>query len=68
MIKAANEMRNIYTGFFHVTCTAHLIHNCAMRIKSKFLNIDNVIARVTALTNKNKVHAALFNEMVLPHQ
>ena len=27
----------------HVTCVAHLLHNCAMRVRAHFKNIDEVI-------------------------
>ena len=40
----------------HVNCVAHLLHNCAMRVRVRahFKNIDEVIATIKAATIKNK--------------
>ena len=38
----------------HVTCVAHLLHNCAMRVRAHFKNIDEVIATIKEATIKNK--------------
>ena len=38
----------------HVNCVAHLLHNCAMRVRAHFNNIDEVIATIKAATIKNK--------------
>ena len=33
---------------------AHILHNCAMKIKSHFEDVDQLIAKVKAVTIKNK--------------
>ena len=38
----------------HVTCIAHLLHNCTMRVHVFFKNIDDVVATTKAATIKNK--------------
>ena len=44
---------------FHVTCLAHLMHNCAMRIKDHYDLVDQLISRVKAATVKNKRQVAI---------
>ena len=38
----------------HVTCIAHLLHNCAMRVRAFFKHIDDAVATIKAATIKNK--------------
>ena len=38
----------------HVTCIAHLIHSCAMRARTHFKEIDNLVTSLKAATIKNK--------------
>ena len=38
----------------HVNCVAILLHNCAMRVRAHFKNIDEVIPTIKAVTIKNK--------------
>jgi hypothetical protein len=61
MIKAGKELKEYKSDMIHVTCLAHLIHNCAMNIRMHYQNIDILIARVRSLTYKNKSHQALFS-------
>lgn len=44
MKKAGRELKILYKSLFHITCIAHLMHNCAMHVKSNFHNVDNLIA------------------------
>ena len=60
MVAVANNLRNLYPMLFHVTCLAHLMHNCAMRIKAHYDLVDQLISRVKAATVKNKRRANLF--------
>ena len=53
---------------FHVTCVAHLLHNCALKIKSHFEDVDQVIAKAKAVTIKNKTTEAKFSDIGYPHQ
>ena len=50
---AAPALKELYPSFMHVTCVAHLLHNCAMRVRAHFKNIE-VIATIKAATIKNK--------------
>ena len=36
----------LFLKLVHVTCIAHLMHNCAIKVKAQFHNIDQVIAKV----------------------
>ena len=40
MIAAGITLKSPYPKLFHVTCVAHLLHNCAMKIKSHFEDVD----------------------------
>ena len=44
-----------------MTCVAHSLHNCAMKIKSRFEDVDQLIAKVKAVTIKNKTRQAKFS-------
>ena len=50
----------------HVNCFAHLQHNCAMRMRAYFKNIDEVIASIKAATIKNKDCKKDFYDTGLP--
>lgn len=63
---AAKILENLYPKLHHVTCFAHLIHNAAMKIKSNFQNVDNLIACVQASIVKNKTRRAQFSEIGTP--
>ena len=44
----------------------HLLHNCAMRVRAHFKNIDEVIAAIKAATIKNKDRKKDFHDAGLP--
>ena len=44
----------LYPSLMHVTCIAHLLHNCAMCVHAQFKNTDEAIATIKAVTIKNK--------------
>ena len=46
MIAACIILKSLYPKLFHVTCVAQLLHNCAMKIKSLFEDVDQLIAKV----------------------
>ena len=50
----------------HVNCVAHLLHNCAMRVRVHFKNIDEIIATIKAATIKNKDCKKEFYDAGLP--
>ena len=54
MIAADISLKSLYPKLFHVTCVAHLFHNCALKIKCHFEDVDQLIAKVKAVTIKNK--------------
>ena len=42
MSSAGKTLKELYPSLMHVTCVAHLLHNCAMRVRAHFKNIDEV--------------------------
>ena len=61
MIAAGITLKSLYPKLFHVTCVAHLLHKCAMKIKSHFEDVDQLITEVKAVTYKNKTRQAKFS-------
>ena len=61
MIAVGITLKSLYPKLFHVTCVAHLLHNCAMKIKSYFEDVDQLIAKVKAVAIKNKTRQAKFS-------
>ena len=59
-IKAAEVLKIMYPRLLHVTCIAHLLHNCAEHIGAHFKAADNLISSIKATTIKNKDRRALF--------
>ena len=43
MIAAGITLKSLYPKLFHLTCVAHLLHNCAEKIKSHFEDVDQLI-------------------------
>ena len=56
MTAAGNLLKKLYPKLFHVTCMAHLIHDCTVKVRANFRAVDELIARVKALTVKNKAN------------
>ena len=54
IIAADTTLKSLHPKLFHVTCVAHLLHNCALKIKSHFEDVDQLIAIVKAVTIKIK--------------
>ena len=52
MSLAGKTLKELYPSLIHVTCVAHLLHNCTMRVRARFKNIDEVIATIKAATIK----------------
>ena len=70
MSLAGKTLKELYPSLMHVTCVAHLLHNCAMRVRAHFKNIDEVIATIKAATIKNKNRKKDFHNACLlspPH-
>ena len=53
MSLSGKTSKELYPSLMHVTCVAHLLHNCAMRVRAHFNNIDKIIATIKAPTIKN---------------
>lgn len=66
MTASTTALKVMFPNLFHVTCTAHLLHNCAERVRAHFKDVDEVIARVKATTVKNKERRSLFDEIGSP--
>ena len=66
MIAAGITLKSLYPKLFHVTCVAHLLHNCAMKTKSHFEDVDQLIAKVKAVAIKNKTRQAKFSAIDYP--
>ena len=66
MSLAGKTLKELYSSLMHVTCVAHLLHNCTMHVCAHFKNIDEVIATINAVTIKNKDHKKDFHDAGLP--
>ena len=66
MSLAGKTLKEFYASLMHVTCVAHLLHNCAMRVRAYFKNIDEIIATIKAATIKNKDRKKYFHDAGLP--
>ena len=66
MALAGKTLKEFYPYLLHVTCLAHLLHNCAMRVRAHFKNIDAVVAAMKAATVKNKERCKDFSDAGLP--
>ena len=66
MFLAGKTLKELYPSLMHITCVAHLLHNCAMRVRAHFKNIDQIIATIKAASIKNKVRKKDFHDAGLP--
>ena len=66
MSLAGKTLKELYASLMHVTCVAHLLHNCAMRVRAHFKNIDEIIATIKAATIKNRDRKKDFHDAGLP--
>ena len=66
MIAAGITLKSLYAKLFHVTYVAHLLHNCATKIQSHFEDVDQLIAKVKAVTIKNNTTQAKFSATGYP--
>ena len=61
---AGKTLKQLYPSLMHVTCVAHLLHNCAMRVRAHLKNIDETIATIKAATIKTKIARKIFMMLV----
>ena len=66
MSLAGKTLKQLYPSLMHVTCVAHLLHKCAMRVRAHFKNNDEIIAMIKAATIKNKDRKKDFHDAGLP--
>ena len=66
MSLAGKTLKESYPSLMHVTCVAHLLHNCVMRVRAHFKYIDEIIATIKATTIKNKDRKKDFHDAGLP--
>jgi hypothetical protein len=66
MTAAGNTLKILYPLLLHVTCVAHLFHNCAEKVRGFYTNVDILIARVKAATVKNKCRKSAFQTIGQP--
>ena len=66
MVKAGRKLKFFYPRLSHVLCISHLLHNCCLRIKGHFKDVNSVISCVKAATVKNKSRQSLFREKGIP--
>jgi len=66
MTCAAATLKILYPRLLHITCIAHLLHNCALKVKNHFEHVDQLIARIKASTVKNRTREILFHSIGSP--
>lgn len=66
MTAAGSFLKTLYPKLFHITCMAHLWHNCSMRVKAHYNSVDFLIASVKAATVKNKKRKNMFTRAGIP--
>ena len=54
------QPKSKYLKLFHVIRVAHLLHNCAKKVKSHFEDVDQLFAKVKSATVINKARRAKF--------
>ena len=68
MIAAGIILKSLYPKLFHVTYVAYLLHNCAIKIKFHFEDVNQLIGKVKTVTVKNKSRQAKFSAIGYPSQ
>ena len=66
MSLAGKTLKELYPSLMHVTCVEHLLHNCAMRVRAHFKNIDEIMATIKATAFKNRDRKKDFYDAGLP--
>ena len=54
MVAAGAILQSLYPKLFHVTYVDNIFHNCTVKVKSHFYNVDQLIAKVKLATRENK--------------
>jgi len=62
IVKAASTIKLLYSKIVHIICLAHGIHRVAETIRSNFLKVDKLIAKVKQIFLKAPFRTLLFKE------
>ena len=54
MSLVGRALKELYPSLMYFSCIAHVPHNCTMRVRAYFKNINDVEATITAATIKSK--------------
>ena len=54
MCSAGKVLKEIYSNLLDVTCLARLMHDWALKVKSFYKEVDDLIAAVKASVVRNK--------------
>ena len=52
MTTATAALKILYPNLFHVTCVAHMLHNCSEKICAYYTDVDQLIAWTKAVTEE----------------
>ena len=66
MTAAGRNLKVFYPKMFHVTCLAHLLHNCCLKVRSSYTKVDRLISTIKAATVRNKERRNLFANIGYP--
>ena len=66
MTAATAALKTLYPNLFHVTCVAHMLHNCSEKIRAYYTDVDQLIAWTKAATVKNKTRRNKFEDIGMP--
>ncbi|KAF7701608.1 hypothetical protein CDIK_0684 [Cucumispora dikerogammari] len=67
MLKAISRLNNVYVNMNHISCIAHLAHNCALKIKTNYKRVNLLISSMKAITVKNHTNRNIFNKQGQSH-
>ena len=54
LILANRTLKILYPQMVHITCLSHLLHNCALKIRQEYKQIDKLISSIKMATVKHK--------------
>ena len=63
MVSAGKTLHQLYPNLFHITCMAHLIHDCAMDARNHHDEVDKLIVGVQNYIVKNKTRSNNFDNI-----
>lgn len=66
MSSAGKTLKVLYPSLQHVTCLLHLLHNCALRIKSYFCSVNYLISSIKSSIVKNRNRKEMFADIGYP--